>query len=338
MPARASKSAGRPRQRRTSRRVSNRSASHGRELVLADGSPIRDKARRDYTKLQATLAKAQSELDHFHQHDRPAYQRWLHAEFGRLLTQQRELRAKIAHAQNLILMVQEEVMLTGCSYHRAYRRVQRELEAEEEATQTDHHQRHRTHSAHEQSGENDPSDCFNQFFSGQQPPPGFDPPPQRKPPPAPPKSRLRELYRALVRLLHPDRNKELTPQQKEAWHQARNAYEAGDEDQLELILTLCELEKREAGSRQTSVGMLLRIIEQLKRAVRAIRRELRECQQDPAWKFTRQKNHELLHHQTQRVLEEESFHMREVYQEMEGILKSWQHRRRPRDPDWYSPL
>ena len=54
-------------------------------------------------------------------------------------------------------------------------------------------------------------------------------------------ARLKELYRAVVRRLHPDRQREMTVQKTEWWHQAQAAYEAGDVEQLEVILTLCEI-------------------------------------------------------------------------------------------------
>jgi hypothetical protein len=39
--------------------------------------------------------------------------------------------------------------------------------------------------------------------------------------------RLKELYRAVVRRLHPDSQREMTAQKTEWWHQAQAAYEAG---------------------------------------------------------------------------------------------------------------
>jgi hypothetical protein len=44
-----------------------------------------------------------------------------------------------------------------------------------------------------------------------------------------------------LRRLHPDTQREMTAQKSEWWHQAQAAYEAGDLEQLEVILTLCEI-------------------------------------------------------------------------------------------------
>src|SRR5205814_479968 len=53
-------------------------------------------------------------------------------------------------------------------------------------------------------------------------------------------SRLKQLYRAVVRRLHPDTQQEMTAQKMEWWHQAQAAYEASNLEHLELILSLCE--------------------------------------------------------------------------------------------------
>jgi hypothetical protein len=71
-------------------------------------------------------------------------------------------------------------------------------------------------------------------------------------------TRLKELYRSVVRRLHPDSQREMTAQKTEWWHQAQMAYEAGDVEQLEVILTLCEI--GDSGTTaNTSASLLQRI-------------------------------------------------------------------------------
>jgi hypothetical protein len=48
-------------------------------------------------------------------------------------------------------------------------------------------------------------------------------------------ARVKELYRALVRRLHPDARGEMSPQQREWWHQAQEAYQNEDAEQLEVL-------------------------------------------------------------------------------------------------------
>ena len=71
-------------------------------------------------------------------------------------------------------------------------------------------------------------------------------------------ARLKDLYRALVRRLHPDSQVEMTPQKTEWWHQAQAAYQIGDPDELELILTLCEIGDT-GTTAHTSASMLQRV-------------------------------------------------------------------------------
>ena len=83
--------------------------------------------------------------------------------------------------------------------------------------------------------------------------------------------RLKELYRAVVRRLHPDSQQEMTAQKTEWWHQAQAAYEAGDAEQLEVILTLCQI--GDSGTTaHTSASLLQRITAQLKSSLREIKR------------------------------------------------------------------
>jgi hypothetical protein len=93
-------------------------------------------------------------------------------------------------------------------------------------------------------------------------------------------TRLKELYRKLARRLHPDVHREMTAQKTEWWHQAQAAYEAGDVEQLEVLLTLSEI--GESGTTaHTSVSMLQRITARIKSSLREIKRQL-------AWRNRRQ--------------------------------------------------
>ena len=77
----------------------------------------------------------------------------------------------------------------------------------------------------------------------------------------------------MVRRLHPDTQREMTAQKTEWWHQAQAAYEAGDLEQLEVILTLCEI--GDSGTTaHTSASLLQRITAKLKSSLREIKRQI----------------------------------------------------------------
>jgi DNA-binding transcriptional MerR regulator len=154
---------------------------------------------------------------------------------------------------------------------------------------------------------------------------------------APP--RLKELYRALVRRLHPDSQREMTAQKTEWWHQAQAAYESGDVEQLEVILTLCEV--GESGTTaHTSASLLQRITAQLKSSLREIKRQLTQRRRDPAWNFSRRADHEVLEFQMRRALTEDLQRMRDRWRETQELIAGWKRaaehlkppRRRKRQP------
>ena len=56
-------------------------------------------------------------------------------------------------------------------------------------------------------------------------------------------ARVKDLYRQLVRRLHPDHVADLSPKQIEWWHQAQAAYNEGNVEKLEMLLVLTDIEK-----------------------------------------------------------------------------------------------
>ena len=135
-------------------------------------------------------------------------------------------------------------------------------------------------------------------------------------------ARLKELYRSVVRRLHPDVQREMTSQKTEWWHQAQAAYEAGDVEQLEVILTLCEI--GDSGSTaHTSASLLHRITAQLKNSLREIKRVLAGRRRDPAWNFSRRADHDVLALQTRRGLMIDLERMRYRCRTIQEVIAGW---------------
>jgi hypothetical protein len=134
--------------------------------------------------------------------------------------------------------------------------------------------------------------------------------------------RLKELYRAVVRRLHPDSQQEMTAQKTEWWHQAQAAYGAGDAEQLEVMLTLCEI--GETGTTaHTSASLLQRITAQLKSSSREIQRQLRAKRREPAWNFSGRTDHAAMAGQVGRELVGELMAMRQRWMETQDLLAKW---------------
>jgi len=99
-----------------------------------------------------------------------------------------------------------------------------------------------------------------------------------------PNARLKELYRKIVRQLHPDTNGEFAPRERELWHEAQAAYRERDLERLEAVAARIELSGASA-SLQTPVSVLLRIIRELRAALRSVRHLLALAKKQPAWRF-----------------------------------------------------
>jgi len=310
---------------------------HCRALVLVDGTTIRKKIRKDYEKAVRDLDTSRQLLDRFHQVDKPDYTRWFASHFGALLTEIRELNHKIELDQALIFLVESEMMDGSRSYGQAYKKVMNDLENPEPPPYAEKAEASEARDPFDAGFDGDPTDgggdSFEAFLRGLfgDFPPGAGPHEKQQTragqaqdaaTPAPGVSRLKELYRELVRRLHPDTQREMTAQKTEWWHQVQAAYEAGDAEQLEVILTFCKI--GESGSiTETSVSLLQRITAQLKTSLRQVKRQLAVLRKDPAWGFSLKTDHEAIATQLHRSLTRELRGMREDWKHTQKLVAEW---------------
>ena len=328
-------------QRRAPRRPTHGHAGHGSRpvnpslaLVRVDGADIRKKIKKAYEKALRDLENSRRVLDRFHQTDQPEFTRWLTTHFGALLTELRELNQKLVADEAIIVLVQSEMLFGGGSYARAYQRV-KELQENPEPPPPPGGEWGGKQDSFEAGAEwGSPRDddelvdeFMNELFGKSGPGAGFREArdsqawPAAKPA-APAAKRLKELYRAVVRRLHPDSQQEMTAQKTEWWHQAQAAYEAGDVEQLEVILTLCEI--GDAGTTaHTSASLLQRITAQLKSSLREIQRQLRMKRREPAWNFSGRTDHAAMADRVGRELLADLMAMRRRWQETQELLAKW---------------
>lgn len=307
-----------------------------RAVVRVDGAPIRDKLRKEHEKASRDLENARRQVERFHQIDAPEFARWLNSRFGALLTELRELGQKVIADESLVSIVEDEAMLAGIPLAKAYQRVMEMRDAHEEppphrsgADDTAGGRPHPNGGGPEAAGPSEAEERAREFFErlldemdeasggggsrGRRPVPGVT---------AAATARLKELYRAVVRRLHPDTQTEMTAQKAEWWHQAQAAYDAGDADQLEVILTFCEI--RESGTTaSTSAGLLLRIIAQTKRGLREVKRQISRLHGDPAWDFSRRKDKEALAFSLERRFAEDLRLMRADADALADMIDRW---------------
>lgn len=272
-----------------------------RALIPINGEPIRKQARKAYEKARRDLDQARLQLDQFHTQDRPAFQRWMNTTFGRQVTALRELSRLVREKQDLIAEVEDFVWEHDVTEAVAYAAVQhrREHPAEADPTPSPKDDGPGSAGAHAKSRFKDLSDeeayekfahAFEEVF-GDRLPPGFLPP---GPPPKPIQTAsVKELYRTLVRKLHPDTQATMTAQKLEWWHEVQDAYAQNDAERLAMILSQIEMSDGEP-SGHTSVAMFQRLTTRLKANLREVKRQLSSSRSDPAWNFSEQADSRVL--------------------------------------------
>ncbi|HEX7570930.1 MAG TPA: hypothetical protein VF492_10535 [Verrucomicrobiae bacterium] len=310
--------------------------NHCRALVRVDGSVIRKKIKKDYEKALRDLDNSRRVLDQFQQTDQPQFTRWLNSHFGALLTELRELNLKMAADEAIVFMVQNEVIFGGGSYARAYQRAM-ELRDNPEPPPAPppggEWDRDPFGAGPDWGNPDGPDDPLKAIFEEMFGELGPDERPWEErgrqagqPPhaaaPAHVSKRLKELYRAVVRRLHPDSQREMTAQKTEWWHQAQAAYEAGDAEQLEVILTLCEI--GESGTTaHTSASLLQRITARLKSTLRELKQQITQRRREPAWNFSERTDHAAMAEQVRRELTGELMAMRRRWLDTQELIAKW---------------
>ena len=98
--------------------------------------------------------------------------------------------------------------------------------------------------------------------------------------------RVKELYRILVRRLHPDLRADCNGAVSALWHEVQEAYAACDVARMEILLALSDIESNHM-SDATSVSQMQSVLAELRRALRALKKSLQEAEGEDAWNFTR---------------------------------------------------
>ena len=338
-------------------------------LIVIDQEPLRKHAATECSRALAQLEKARAEWRRFDREDRPAFERWMAATFGGMLTKIREVEAKVGEREMLIAQVEMEMMYGGRGgYGAAYQRVMknramppREPEGFDDAhpPQDEGAWPGGDPDAGEEDGELDPFEeelLFEEFlrlYMGINPDrlsdreyyrmlnefrenvlkKGKKGQEQQAPPPLPPHGsapaavkseagRIKEIYRLLVRRLHPDLRADRDAEVSHFWHDVQEAYGQANLERLEMLLALTDLQSNAAGD-HTSLFQMRSVLTELRKAFRALQRSLGQAKKDPAWKFATLANRQQIRAGIQRKLERElSGHEAELA-EMDEQIARW---------------
>ena len=114
-------------------------------------------------------------------------------------------------------------------------------------------------------------------------------------------ARVKELYRTLVRRLHPDLRADGSAAVSALWHEVQEAYLASDVARMEILLALSDI-NADPLSGDTSVSQMRGVLAELQRALRALEMSLREAEREDAWDFARAGADERLRARVEREL------------------------------------
>ena len=295
-------------------------------LIMIDQAPLRRFAAAECTGAMARLEELRAAWHRFDREDKPAFVRWRAREFGPLLSELRDVEAQIRERETLVHEVEMEMRRGFYDPQSAYQRVMFRRENPNVATEPPPQLRSEQRPGEEPKltefeqealfqdwvrkfiGTNPDklddhaySTTFEAFkshmFRGR---PQELPPSQnfrraeqerRKQVEDEPTAlaidpRVKELYRLLVRRLHPDTRADGSATVSALWHEVQEAYAATDIAHLEILLALSDIESDEF-SDQTSVSQMRAVLAELERAVFALEDSLRQARDENAWNFAR---------------------------------------------------
>jgi hypothetical protein len=321
-----------------------------RRLVVLDQGPLRKKASSECQKAMSRLEKLRVDWRRFDREDKPAFTRWMSATFGPLLSRTREVEELIREKEILIQEVKMEVGY-GSNWEAAYKRVQYRRShpplPEEDPG----------YDSSPPGGQDDVSDSewdeiedeflFQDFLAvlGLNPDRMSDkqyermfrefkenilnePPPEPAtllPPAATPATgpgRIKEIYRVLVRRLHPDMRADGDAEVSTLWHEVQEAYAAGNLDRLEMLLAFTDIQADGAGD-HTTLFQMRAVLDELRGAMNALQRNLRAAKKDPAWNFVRLEDRRSLEEQQRNELATNLERLEEEFNELTGIIAMW---------------
>jgi hypothetical protein len=336
-------------------RATAQKRSNDRRMVLLDQQPIRQKAASECSRALARLEKAKTEWNRFQKNDQPAFQRWMTSLFDPLLIRVRGLEAAVSEKELLVHEVEMEMIFGGARSRRAaYREVRHRRDQPPPPEDAQH-----APPPPPGQEESDPYDFANlpefeqeelfedfvrvvmgmnpdklnnrtyaRMFADfkadvlrkdrpQQPAPA--PPPQ---PPQPEQNRLKELYRLLVRRLHPDTQSENDTAVSALWHEVQEAYGHGNVDRLEMLLALTDVQANTTGD-HTSLSQMRSVLTELRRAFNELQRNLRLAKNDPAWDFCRGSNHSALENRISRELKAQLLRLETRERQLDAEIARW---------------
>jgi hypothetical protein len=330
-------------------------------LCVVDNAPIREAALRAYATVKRELEELEQRLLNFREKEVPAFRMWLHRELGPTMSRLRELEERHAEESALHAEILRERDRNGGSYHAAWLRVKARRDAGipepndfiHRAWQNQQARRAAT-TAGAETGEKDAAlingarevgewenlsdsefekmaEAFQAVALAMARSEGDESyiasareVVERERKRREGKGRLKDLYRKLARLLHPDSNAALSENQRRLWQEVQEAYRQGNVTQLEFLLHRVDADG-DILPGTASVALIREVTEQTRAVLSEMRLQLLFSQDDPAWGFLAKKGRSLtaLKKKMQKSLESIAEGMRGAIHELRLTLRRW---------------
>ena len=334
----------------------------GREVVRIDQEPMRRAAGSECTAAMARLEALRVAWNRFEREDKPSFVRWRAREFGPLLSALREIEDRVREKETLVHDVEMEMRRGFYDPQTAYRRVmfrrenpgtvaddapqpRAKRQAGEEPKLTEFEQEALFQEwVRKVIGTNPDKlddaaytttfEAFKSHMFRSRPP---EPPPsqnfqraererrrqvEEEPEASAIDPRVKELYRLLVRRLHPDLRADGSATVSSLWHEVQEAYAATDIGHLEILLALSDIES-DRFSDQTSVAQMRAVLAELERATFALEDSLRQARNENAWNFARTGSRPDLRAEVERELQANLRRRSERLSLLEQTIAEW---------------
>ncbi|MBI1819955.1 MAG: J domain-containing protein [Nitrospirae bacterium] len=308
-------------------------------LLVIDQKPIRKKALSRFKTAQSSFLKNRQELFHHLTVVRPAYNSWMAGIAGGKIETIQGLKDQVAEKADLLERIDELIDEEYLSPRMAYQVANQEFEDEKnekDPLDLDDEQL-------DLGFGEDPEEDFNEeayfekivkeFASSWE---GGGIPENKRPKGRPQKDsdvirvqkleneqKIKNLYRQMVRILHPDTGLESNASARELWSEVVEAYKAKDLETLEMLWISIQL-MADPNALSVGISNLNRFSQFLVAQTQKIKKEkMMVARNDPSWKFATQDRKEL----SRRILSELSTaekELKDVLREIERHLKRYQ--------------
>lgn len=338
--------------------------SRDRRIVKLDQKPLRRAAESECRRVMRSVARLREKVEHFERVVVPAYERWLEKTLGGLLAEQREIEARIASIEEIVADVASAQFWSGCTQQEAYAEVmrgRREEQAEQEGSWA-HGEGTADDEAHDEEGRfSEEERLFRNFlrhFCGEDPDTmgrreykkmfrefqhrerrwgdsgeesGRAFPPHRSAAQKNHSLQVKEIYRLLVRRLHPDSGADYNGESGRLWHELQEAYQSNDLERLEILLAVTEIHDNE-GAPRASIFHIRQVTAEFLRTERGLQARLLKLRKTPAGRFDASKKPLDFAAALREKINKSLASGRDHLAHLESLLASWQAPRTPRRP------